>query len=228
MSKGLILVLSGPAGSGKDTLLNRYFKFGTAKKTVSATTRPIRSCEKDGTDYYFFTRERFEKAIAAGELLEYTEYAGNYYGTLYSEINRITAAGDDVILKIEVEGGQNVKKRYPNAILVFTFPPCAEILVSRLRQRGTEDEQTIMRRLAAAENEIETAKKFYDYLIVNDNADEAAKQFADIISARHATMSENIDFMSEVKDDVKNYCIWPGKIFEEPLFHGDRRRKTRP
>jgi len=207
MSKGLILVLSGPAGSGKDTLLNRYFKFGSAKKTISATTRAIRNCEKDGIDYYFFTRERFEKAIAAGELLEYTEYAGNYYGTLYSEINRITAAGDDVILKIEVEGGQNVKKLFPEAILIFTFPPSAAILAARLRRRGTEDEQTIKKRLTVAQTEIEAAKKTYDYLIINDDADDAAKQLADIISARHAAMNENIDFMNEVKDDVKNHFI---------------------
>lgn len=207
MSKGLVIVLSGPAGSGKDTLLNRYFKFGSAKKTVSVTTRPIRPNEIDGRDYHFFTRERFEKAIAAGELLEFTEYAGNYYGTLFSEIDRITAAGDDVILKIEVIGGKNVKMRFPEAVLIFTFPPNAEILVSRLKNRGTEDEQTVKKRLAAAENEIEAAKKIYDYLIVNDDADDAARKFADIISARHAAMSENIDFMNEVEKNVKNHCI---------------------
>ena len=207
MSKGLVIVLSGPAGSGKDTLLNRYFKFGSAKKTVSATTRPMRHNETDGRDYHFFTRERFEQAIKAGELLEYTEYAGNYYGTLYSEINRITAAGDDVILKIEVEGGQNVKKRFPGAVMVFTFPPNADILASRLKSRGTEDEETVNRRLAAAEKEIEIAKKTYDYLVINDDADDAAKNFADIITARHAAMSENIDFMNEVRDDVKNHFI---------------------
>ncbi len=207
MSKGLIIVLSGPAGSGKDTLLNHYFKFGTAKKTVSATTRAMRPKEIDGRDYHFFTRERFEKAIADGKLLEYTEYAGNYYGTLYSEIDRITAAGDDVILKIEVEGGQNVKKHYPDAVLIFTFPPSAEVLAIRLKSRGTEDEQTVKKRLAVAENEIEIAKKIYDYLIINDDADDAAKKFADIISAKHAVMSQNIDFMNEVRDHVKNYII---------------------
>jgi guanylate kinase len=205
--KGLVIVLSGPAGSGKDTLLNRYFKFGSAKKTVSATTRPIRHNEIDGRDYHFFTRERFEKAITSGELLEYTEYAGNYYGTLISEINRITAAGHDVILKIEVEGGQNVKKRFPDAVMVFTFPPNADILAARLKNRGTEDEQTIKKRFTVAEKEIEIAEKVYDYLIINDDADDAAKQFADIITARHAAMSENIDFMNEVRDNVKNYII---------------------
>jgi guanylate kinase len=205
--KGLVIVLSGPAGSGKDTLLNRYFKFGSAKKTVSATTRPIRHNEIDGRDYHFFTRERFEKAVAAGELLEYTEYAGNYYGTLYSEINRITGAGHDVILKIEVEGGQNVKKHFPDAVMVFTFPPNAEILASRLKSRGTEDEETIKKRLAVAEKEIEIAKRVYDYLIINDDADDAAKQFSNIITARHAAMSENIDFMNEVRNNVKNYIV---------------------
>jgi len=207
MKKGLIIVFSGPAGSGKDTLLSRYLKFGTAKKTVSATTRPMRPNETDGTDYHFFTRERFEKAISSGELLEYTEYAENYYGTLFSEIERITAAGDDVILKIEVEGGRNVKKLFPEAVLIFTIPPSAEILASRLRRRGTEDDQTIRKRLAAAEKELEAAEKFYDYLIINDDADVAARQLADVISARHAAMSENVEFVNEVRKNVKNYVI---------------------
>jgi len=207
MRKGLVIVLSGPAGSGKDTLLDRYFKFGTVKKTVSATTRAIRPNEIDGRDYHFYTRERFEKAIAGGELLEYIEYAGNYYGTLCSEIDRITAAGDDVILKIEVEGGQNVKKRFPEAVLIFTVPPSGEILASRLKNRGTEDEQTVKKRLAVAEIEIEIAKKAYDYLIINNDADDAARKFAEIISARHAAMSKNIDFMNEVRDDVKNHIL---------------------
>ncbi len=207
MSKGLIIVFSGPAGSGKDTLLAHYFKFGTAQKTVSATTRPMRPNETEGRDYHFYTRERFDKAIADDELLEYTVYAGNHYGTLFSEINRITAAGDDVILKIEVEGARIVKKRYPNAVLIFTIPPSAEALASRLRHRGTEDEQTIGKRLAVAQMELEAAETFYDYLIINDDAETAAKQLADIISARHAAMSENAEFVKEVKEHVKNYIL---------------------
>jgi guanylate kinase len=112
-----------------------------------------------------------------------------------------------VILKIEVEGGQIVKKHYPDAVLIFTFPPSAEVREIRLRSRGTEDEQTVRKRLTVAQKEIEIAQKVYDYLIINDDADDAARKFADIISAGHAAMSQNTDFMNEVRDHVKNHLI---------------------
>lgn len=200
--QGLVVVLSGPAGSGKDTVLNEFFKLNDAAKTISATTRAPRDGEADGVDYYFYSKQQFEEAIQNDLLLEYTTYCGNYYGTLKSEVERITAMGLDVILKIEVEGAQAIKAVIPKALLVFIIPPSAHVLASRLKGRGTEDKQTLRIRLERAATEISCGKQ-YDYILVNDQIEQAAKELASIISAEKLRVFRNTEFLDEVTKDVK-------------------------
>jgi len=138
MSKGLLFVVSAPAGCGKDTILEQVLeKAENVGYSVSATTRAPRPGEVDGTHYFFLSRERFEQMIAEGAVLEYTEYCGNYYGTPKKGVEDMLAEGKDVILKIEVEGAMNIKKLFPECCLVFILPPSMKELERRLRKRGT-------------------------------------------------------------------------------------------
>lgn len=178
-----MIVVSAPAGCGKDTILEQALKRnGNLFYSVSATTRAIRPNETDGVSYHFKTREAFEQMIAEGGLLEYTEYCGNYYGTPKRAVEEMLAAGKDVILKIEVEGAMNMKRLYPDCVMVFILPPSFEELSRRLHKRGTEDEETILRRIETAKNELTYARN-YDYLIVNGELSAAVEDFLAVVSA---------------------------------------------
>ena len=183
MDKGILIVVSAPAGCGKDTILAEALAAdGDLFYSVSATSRAMRPGETDGVSYHFRTREQFEKMIADGELLEYTEYCGNYYGTPKKAVEDMLAAGKDVILKIEVEGAANVKRIFPDCMMVFILPPSFEELNRRLHKRGTEDEETILRRIETAKRELTYAEN-YDYLIVNGELSEAVNDFLAAVSA---------------------------------------------
>lgn len=183
MGKGSLFVVSAPAGCGKDTILNEMFRLtDTAGYAVSATTRAPREGEVNGVHYHFLTREEFERKIAEKEVLEYTEYCGNYYGTLKKSVNDLLEKGKDAVLKIEVEGAMNIKAMFPEACLVFILPPSWEVLEKRLRDRGTETEEKIVERTKQARSEVEYAKN-YDYLIVNDDLDNAVKDMLAILRA---------------------------------------------
>lgn len=183
MGKGSLFVVSAPAGCGKDTILSEMFKLtDTAGYAVSATTRAPREGEVNGVHYHFLTREEFERKIAEKEVLEYTEYCGNYYGTLKKSVNDLLEKGKDAVLKIEVEGAMNIKAMFPEACLVFILPPSWEVLEKRLRDRGTETEEKIVERTKQARSEVEYAKN-YDYLIVNDDLDNAVKDMLAILRA---------------------------------------------
>ena len=183
MDKGILIVVSAPAGCGKDTILAEALAAnGNLFYSVSATSRAMRPGETDGVSYHFRTREQFEKMIADGELLEYTEYCGNYYGTPKKAVEDMLAAGKDVILKIEVEGAANVKRIFPDCMMVFILPPSFEELNRRLHKRGTEDEETILRRIETAKRELTYAEN-YDYLIVNGELSEAVNDFLAAVSA---------------------------------------------
>lgn len=173
MEKGLLFVVSAPAGCGKDTILAELFKkTDAAGYAVSATTRAPREGEINGVHYHFLTREDFSEKIKLGEVLEYTEYCGNFYGTLKKSVDELVLSGKDAVLKIEVEGAMNIKKMFPEACLAFILPPSLEVLEKRLRGRGTETEEKIRERTLQAKNELEFAKN-YDYLVVNDDLDKA-------------------------------------------------------
>jgi guanylate kinase len=179
-----IVVLSGPSGSGKSTIVNRVLERSPVRlvKSVSATTRAPRKGEVDGVDYYFLTREEFERRLAADEFLEWAEVfkSGNLYGTLRSELKRAGDQGAWAFLEIDVQGALEVMKQYPEAVTIFLTTPSEEVYESRLRNRGTESDAVIERRLATAREELKSAGK-YRYQVVNDDLDRAVAEISDIL-----------------------------------------------
>ena len=176
-----LIVLSGPAGSGKDTVVQRLVELHPEiEVSVSLTTRSKRPGEHEGVNYYYIEAAEFERRIAADEVLEHTNYCGNYYGTPKAEIEKRMRQGINVVLIIEVEGAANVKRIYPGAKLVFVRPPSFEELERRLRGRKTETEEKIQKRLARALEEMEYACD-YDYVIINDKVDDCAQELYQII-----------------------------------------------
>ena len=182
MSKrGTLLVLSGPSGVGKSTVLRKVMAGREDMAfSVSATTRAPRPGEEEGVDYFFVTRERFDEMVADGELLEHAEFVGNYYGTPRSQVEKRLESGITVVLDIEVQGASQVKALMPEALTVFLAPPSLEALEQRLRGRGTETEEKIRSRLETARRELLLAPT-YDYTVVNDDADRAAAELAEIL-----------------------------------------------
>lgn len=195
MNKGLLLVLSGPAGSGKGTVKEFLLQKEPFEFSVSKTTRAPRPGEVDGKQYSFVTREAFEDLIREDGMLEYTEYCGNFYGTPKKESLETLAAGKNLLLEIDAVGGLNVKSRYPDAVLVMLLAPSFAEQEARLRGRATETEEKIKERLAAARREIEMARE-YDYIVYNPSgkAEAAADEICTIIRAARLAVSRNTDF----------------------------------
>lgn len=196
MARGLLIVVSGPAGSGKGSVLNRVFeKSQDFVYSVSATTRDPRPGEVDGVQYHFKTKEEFERLISEDAVVEHTFYCGNYYGTLRPVIEKDLQEGKNVILEIEVDGAMQIKKKFPEAVLILVVPPNFTTLEARLRGRGTNTEADIKNRLARSREELAIFDK-YDYLIINrDNMlDEAADKFIGIIESEKLSTIHNPDF----------------------------------
>jgi guanylate kinase len=180
-SSGRLIILTGPSGVGKGTLLAALrAAHPEINLSISATTRAPRPGEADGVNYYFYDRERFEQAIAQGELLEWAEFAGNYYGTPSQPVQERIDRGESIILEIELLGARQVAKAFPNALKIFILPPSFEVLESRLRSRGQDPEEAIARRLARAQAEIDAAGEF-DLQIVNDDLAIALQQIEQAI-----------------------------------------------
>lgn len=200
MKKGILIVISGPSGSGKGTVIKRIMEYDHSFiYSVSATTRAPRVGEKHGVNYYFIDRADFEARIAADMMLEHAEYCGNYYGTPKKEVTENLEAGRNVILEIEVEGAMQIKKKCPDALLVMITPPDFETLEARLRGRGDNvSEDVILNRLKTAKKELNKLGQ-YDYIVVNgDNMiDEAAHDIMDIVYAETHRVSRNEDFTSK-------------------------------
>lgn len=198
MAKGILFVVSAPAGCGKDTILEQALSRGiNLHYSVSATTRAMRPGETDGVSYHFKTREQFEEMIAQNQLLEHTEYCGNYYGTPRKAVEDMLENGKNAVLKIEIEGAANVKKLFPEAVLIFILPPSMEELERRLRKRGTEDEPTIQKRLAQAKTELSYAKN-YDYAITNGDLEKAVDDLVAVVTAESFKVTRNADLIEKL------------------------------
>mgnify|MGYP002520984515 CR=1 FL=1 len=199
--RGLLFVISGPAGSGKSTINKKLVESGKFEFSVSATTRKPRAGEIDGVHYHFISREDFEKKIAAGEMLEYAEYVGNFYGTPRAAVESCLDAGKNIILEIEVQGAAQVKEKMPEAVMVLILPPDAKTLEERLRGRGTETDEIIRRRMEASKYELEYFSN-YDYIVINGHgqSDEAAELILSIEKAEKARTFRN----TEIKENFYN------------------------
>ena len=174
--QGLLLVLSGPSGAGKGTICQMLReKLPDLAYSVSVTTRQARNGEVDGVNYFFKSVEEVKQMIAEGELLEYAEVYGNYYGTPRSYVMELLNQGKDVILEIDIQGAMQIKKRFPDGVFVFIVPPSLDELCSRIYKRGTDSEDVIKRRLASATGELAYANE-YDYIVVNDVAQKATSK----------------------------------------------------
>ena len=197
MSKGKLLVLSAPSGAGQSTVVSKLMeRRGDVCFSVSATTRAPRPGEQDGVNYFFVTRERCEEMVRTGELLEHAEYVGNCYGTPRAYVEQRLEAGYNVILDIEVQGARQVMEAAPEAVLVFLIPPTLAELERRLRARGTESDEVIRGRLARAKAECRS--DFYRYIVINDDADTAAKELDAIITAEQCSYNDRKIILKEV------------------------------
>lgn len=180
MNKGVLFIISGPSGTGKGTVCNELIKKGDIFLSISATTRDKRLGEEDGVTYHFKSKETFEKMISDGEMLEWAQYSGNYYGTPKAEVEKMLDAGKNVILEIEPQGALTVQGKMPEAVLIFIIPPSITELKSRLVTRGRENEEQIAERLGAAIWEFEQAHK-YDYIVENDSLEKCVDEISDIM-----------------------------------------------
>lgn len=203
--RGVLLIISGPSGVGKGTVINRLFEMdGNLYFSVSATTRKPRAGEIDGVHYKFKTREEFEHDIETGEMLEHATFSGNYYGTPRSAIEEKLAQGKDVILDIEIQGAKNVKRLMPEAVLVYILPPSIEELKKRLIGRNTEDAESLSRRLHTAYTELHEAPDMYDYFIVNDMVDNAAVKIEDIIEGERCSKNAMQEVLKQILEEAEN------------------------
>jgi guanylate kinase len=185
-----VFVITGPSGVGKGTLIRGLMeRIPGLQLSVSATTRAPRPGERDGFDYYFLTREEFERRVRAGDFVEHADYAGRRYGTLRSELERRARAGEAVVLEIEVQGARQVRAAVPDAVLVFIAPPSAQALRERLLGRGTDDPDEVERRLRVAEEELRARAEF-PHVVVNDELEDAVDELAQIVRAELAAPAD--------------------------------------
>ena len=203
-SKGILIVVSGFSGAGKGTLMKELLKNypGQYTLSISATTRQPRDGEAHGREYFFITKEEFEKMIAEDQLIEYARYVDNYYGTPRAYVEQKLEEGKDVILEIEIQGAMKVKEAFPETVLLFVTPPTACELKNRLTGRGTESEAVIDSRLRRAVEEADGMDR-YDYLVVNDDLEICTRELHDIIQGEHRRSFRNTEFMERLKQDLQ-------------------------
>ncbi len=198
MAKGNVFIISGPSGSGKDTILKEVLmKKADIYFSISSITRKMREGEVEGEKYHFISREEFEEGLAKDAFLEYNKYLDNYYGTPKAPIEAQIARGGDVIIEVDVNGAHSIRSKLPEAISVFIMPPSFEVLKKRLSGRGTETKEQIEGRLKAALDEIERAVE-YDYIVINDDLDLAVEDFLTIMRAENLKLNQQKTLINEV------------------------------
>ena len=199
MRKGLLILISGPSGTGKGTVCDLLRqKHPEISYSISATTRQPRPGEQDGLNYYFYTKEKFQEMIDQVHLLEWAEVYGNFYGTPKQKVLDRLEAGEDILLEIDTQGALNVMKVMPEGLFIFLLPPSLEELAARLKGRGTETEESLHRRLGAAVDEIKLATK-YRYVVVNDKVEDAQETIAKIIEAEHHRSDLNESLLAKLQ-----------------------------
>lgn len=200
--RGLLVVISGPSGVGKGTVRKALFNMPKHNLvySVSMTTREKREGEVDGVDYYFVSKEEFIQRRKEGKFLETAEFVGNYYGTPLDKVNDQLDAGNEVVLEIEVEGAIQVKRKVPDCVMIFIVPPGKQALYDRLKRRGTENDEVIQERISKANREFKLAH-LYDYIVVNDEVNNAADRIMAIIRAEHAKTERSIHSYMELIDE---------------------------
>lgn len=205
LNKGLLVVISGPSGAGKGTLCKELLKRNkTLKISVSCTTRSPRNGEVDGVNYHFVTKEKFKEMIKDNCFLEHAEVYDNYYGTPFSYVEDVLNQGYDVILEIDIQGALKVKDKYPEGLFIFILPPSMEELKNRIKKRGSETEESLLKRFKSAFKEINYASR-YNYAVVNDVVDDAVRKLECIIVAEKC----RVDRIS------KSYSIFQEGSFDE-------------
>ena len=202
--KGILIVVSGFAGAGKGTIMNKLIsEYPDYALSVSATSRAPRPGEQDGINYFFKTRSEFEDMIVKDEFLEYAEYVGNYYGTPKAFVDQKLNEGKNVLLEIEIQGAMQIKGKYPEALLVFVMPPSAEELKNRLTKRGTETPEVIEKRMKRAISESEGIEN-YDHIVINEDVDKCTALLHNIIQSAAYTPSRQKDFIEKIRQDLRN------------------------
>lgn len=199
--KGSLIVISGFSGVGKGTIVKRLVSDYGYNLSISATTRAPREGEADGREYHFMERSQFENLIDYGGFIEWTQYVENYYGTPKKYVQESIAQGRDIILEIEVMGAMNVKEQFPDALLIFISAPSIAELRKRLSERGTESEETILKRLRKATEEAEDMDK-YDYVIVNDDLEECIKTVDSVIKSYSCRRDNMLDYIDGIKEEL--------------------------
>lgn len=204
MNKGRLFIISGPSGSGKDTILKKFFKeHPEVGFSISSISRPMRAGEVEGEKYNFISRETFLKLIEENMLLEYNEFCGNFYGTPKAPVLACLESGKDMILELDVNGAANVRREMPEAVSVFVMPPSYEVLFNRLCGRGTEKPEVIEKRMETALTEIARAKE-YDYIVVNDKIDDAVDDLISIVISGRPINKNEKTIIDEVLKNVKS------------------------
>ena len=206
-NKGILIVISGFSGAGKGTLVRELLRRHSQDYvlSVSMTTRAPRPGEREGVEYFFTDRERFEETIAQDGLVEYASYCGNYYGTPRAYVEEKLAEGKNVILEIEIQGALKIKKRFPESLLIFVTPPNAQELKRRLEGRGTESQEVIASRLARAAEESHGVEA-YDYLVVNDKLEESAQEVHRLVDAARRAPVRREEFVKEIREGLQSFA----------------------